>query len=461
MLASQLNFLTRYIIMEFLFTLCVMFLAGCGNGVALPQTQSQTTLAKDACPCAYPEYWPYTIASPKYPFLVHYRSPDELETARKIITYLDAAWQRQIIEQGYEPPPSDSGVCGPDGRFDVFIRRGVNSCKVDLITEELVTRWGGRASYMQVDPWGDYGGDKLSATIAHEFNHASHAANDWYDLPISFEMSASYVDQFYGPQDVRDILDFQKHPEWGLLRDDSYLTYYMYGSALYLHFLRDRYFGVDDSFVPQLWVKMRNTPDLLINKPNFVDAFNSLLISTGAVFGECPFLNTVPEFARWRYYAGDRKDSRHFRNLNDDRRPSGLPPVPQEWQMAFITQATLPITGVTMPLPYDIYEFDPAPMMTGTVYLTVHRQNASQTSFQLSLVIQSAPAVRWVIQAVPGIVEGSDGETVDLSSETARILFASDGSRTLIITALPALASGFDPNFQTAFRYPVSVRITP
>lgn len=461
MLSNQLSLYTRHIPIAFLFTLCVMFLAGCGNDAAPPQTPTQTTISKDACPCAYPEYWPHNVASSKYPFLVHYSSPDELETARKIITYLDTAWQRQIIEQRYEPPPSDSGMCGPDGRFDVFIRRGINSCKVDLITEEFVTRWGGRASYMQVDPWGEYGGDKLAATIAHEFNHATHAANDWYDLPISFEMSASYVDQFYGPQDVRDILDFQKHPDWGLLRNDSYLTYYMYGSALYLHFLRDRYFGVDDSFVPQLWVKMRNTPDLMVNKPNFVDALNSLLVKTETAFGESPFLDTVPEFARWRYYAGDRKDSRHFRNLNDDRRPTSLPPVPEEWQMAFITQATLPIKSVTMPLPRDTYEFDPAPMMTGTVYLTVHRQNASQTSFQLSLVIQPNPAVRWVVQAVPGVIAGSDGETVDISSGPARIMFGSDGSRTLIITTLPASASGFDPNYQTAFRYPVSVRITP
>ena len=461
MTAIRPNLHSRHTIIAFLSALCVMFLAGCGNDAAPPQTPPQTTLSKDACPCAYPEYWPYNVASSKYPFLVHYSSPDELETARRIIAYLDTAWQRQIVEQGYEPPPSDTGMCGPDGRFDVFIRRGVNSCKVDLITEEFVTRWGGRASYMQVDPWGDYGGDKLAATIAHEFNHATHAANDWYDLPISFEMSASYVDQFYGPQDVRDILDFQKHPDWGLLRNDSYLTYYMYGSALYLHFLRDRYFGVDDSFVPQLWVKMRNTPDLMVNKPNFVDALNSLLVKTETAFGESPFLDTVPEFARWRYYAGDRNDSRHFRNINDDRRPTSLPPVPREWQMALITEATLPIKKVTMPLPHDIYEFNPAPMMTGTVYLTVQRRNASQTSFQLSLDIPYDPAVKWVVQAVPGVVAGSDGETVDVSSGAVRIPLASDGARTLIVTALPASASGFDPNNQTAFRYPLSVRITP
>lgn len=114
-----------------------------------------------------------------------------------------------------------------------------------------------------------------------------------------------------------------------------------------------------------------------------------------------------------------------------------------------------------MPLPRDTYEFDPAPMMTGTVYLTVHRRNESRTSFQLSLDIPYDPTVKWVVQAVPGVIVGSDGETVDVSSGAARIPFASDGSRTLIVTALPASASGFDPNYQTAFRYPVSVRIIP
>jgi hypothetical protein len=347
-------------------------------------------------------------------------------------------------------------MCGPDGRFDVFIRRGNNSCKVDLVTDEYVTTWGGRASYMEVDPWGDYGGDMLAATIAHEFNHATHAANDWYDLPIAFEMSASYVDQFYGPQDVRNIRDFQLHPDWGLLRNDSYLTFYMYGSALYLHFLRDRYFGTDDSFLPQLWVDMRNKPDLTENTPNFVDALNRALISKGATF-----LDTVPEFARWRYYAGDRRDSLHFRNLNDDTRPTSLAPVPGKWQMVFMTQATLPIKDASLPLQNNLYNFDPAPMMTGSGYITIQRQNSLQMSFQLSLASPPDPAVRWVVQAVPGVVGGSDGETVDLSSGTAQVSFASNGARTLIVTALPALASAFDPNRQTAIRYPVSVMIHP
>lgn len=444
--------------------LCLLFLFGCCAG-SPPKSPSDCLVSKEISPCSYPEYWPYSKASSKFPFIVHYASESEIEKADEIIAYLEKAWQRQIIEQKYTPPPSDTGLCGPDGRFDVFIRRGVNSCKVDLITEQFVTEWGGRASYMEVDPWGSYGGEMLGATIAHEFNHGTHAANDWYDLPIAFEMSASYVDQFYGPLDLRNIIDFQKHPDWGLLRNDSYQTYYMYGSAIYIHFLRDRYFGVDDSFLPQLWVDMRNTPKLKENNPNFVDALNAALKRKGL---EINFLDTVPEFARWRYYCGIN-DGKHFLDLNKDTRPTSLPPVPLSSQMALLDVAKLKIPAVTMPLkgPYAFdtaltmngSRFVPAPMMTGSVYLTVKRENAAQTSFKLSLA--AAPSVKWVVQAVPGLDPSSDGETVELSKGSARVSFTSAGERTLILTVLPKLESDFDPDDQTDIRYPASLTIEP
>lgn len=447
--------------------MCVLGLSGCGNGTAPLPGSTAAVLSKDSNPCAFPGNWPYAVASSTYPFIVHYSTPDERETADRVVTYLETAWRRQIDEQGYTAPPSDSGLCGNDGRFDVFIRRGINSCKVDLVTDEFVTPWGGRASYMQLDPWGDYGNDMLAATIAHEFNHATHAANDWHDLPVAFEMSASYVDQFYGPQDVRGILDFQAHPDWGLLRDDRYLTFYMYGSAIYLHYLSDRYFGADDSFLPRLWVDMRNTPDLNKNSPNFVDALNRALKPKGTAF-----LDTVPEFARWRYYAGDRNDAGHFRNLNDGTRRTSPAPVPDRWQMALIKEATLPIGNVvTMPLkaPYRFYSaepraekesmFIPAPMMTGSVYLTVKREHADQGSFQL--LFAGDPSVRWVVQAVPGVVKGSDGDTVDVSSGAARVLFSAGGERTLIMTALPKADKDFDPVNQNALRYPITINILP
>jgi hypothetical protein len=443
----------RHIIAAFLATLCVLVLFGCGNESATPDL-SYNSIPKDAFPCddAYrkenEKYWPYHEASSKYPFLVHYSSTADRENAIEIMIYLEKAWQRQIDEQHYEPPPSDTGMCGPDGRFDVFLWRGINTCQVQIVSEEFVTKWGGRASYMQLDPWGKYGGEVLGQTIAHEFNHATHAANDWYELPIAFEMSASYVEQFYdGPADTQYIKDFQMYPDWGLLRDDNYKTWYMYGSSLYLNFVRNRYLKdeVEDNFLPQLWVKMRDTPNLYVNEPHFVDGINWLLNPKGFTF-----LDSVPDFARWRYYTGDRKDKDHFQIL---------PPVAEK--VISSTEAMLSIEKVLIPLTTLTHKISPEPMMIGSAYLEIKRENAAQTSFQLSLVVTSDPSVRWVVQAAPGLVEGSDGEIVDVTSGPARVSFTPDGSRTLILTVLPVSESDFDPNHQTAIRYPVSVKIEP
>lgn len=426
----------RRIGVALLTTLCALLLS-CGGS-----TQPDSSISKETKPCQHPEYWPYSVASSRFPFLVHYRSEDELATANQVMTLLETAWERQILQQGYTPPPSDDGKCGPDGKFDVFVWRGVNTCQVNIVSEEFATDWGGRASFMFVDPWGDYGGVFLPQTIAHEFNHATHAANDWYELPIAFEMSASYVEQLYdGPTDPRYIHSFQEHPDWALLRNDNYATWYMYGSALYLNFLRDYYFRGNDSFLPQVWIAMRNAPDRYVNQPNFVDGINALLAPAGATF-----LDSVVNFARWRYYAGDRDDGQHFSRL-----PVSMKPV------MFAQEATLSVEQLPLkPLTHMVV---PAPMLTGSAYLEIKREDASQSSFQLSLDAPAAPASRWVVQAVPGLTAGSDGEIVDLSSGTARVSFAPNGSRTLILTVLPL--ADYDPYHQTEARYPLAVRIAP
>ena len=69
-------------------------------------------------------------------------------------------------------------------------------------------------------------------------------------------------------------LDFQAHPELPLDYDDDYQTWFMYGASIYLHFLRDRYFGGDVHFVSEMWRRMRNPPgsvnDATYNEPDFV-----------------------------------------------------------------------------------------------------------------------------------------------------------------------------------------------
>ncbi len=426
--------------MACLTVICWMALSGCGG-----QDSSETSellIPQGTQPCKQPELWPHALASSRFPFLVHYHAQDERAAADQVLTDLEAAWQRQINEQGYEPPPSDGGACGPDDRFDVFIWRGINTCQVNIVGEKFVTPWGGRASFMFVDPWGDYGGKYLAQTVAHEFNHATHAANDWYELPIAFEMSATYVEQFYGDQiDTQYISAFQERPDWALLRNDNYETWYMYGSLLYINFLRDYYFKGDDSFLPKLWVAMRNNPDLFVNHPSFVDAVNVFLAPAGNTF-----MDSVQHFARWRYYAGEHDDGQHFRKFS----------APMS-SVVFRPEATVAMRKLT--LQPGAQTVTPEPMLTGSTYLEVARANPAQSSFELALNLPFAPTARWVVQAVPGLVAGSDGDIVDLSSGSARVTFAANGKRTLILTILPT--SGFDPYHQTDARYPVAVRLAP
>lgn len=411
-------------------------------------------------PCQRGELWPYRVGSARqHPFLVHYRSPDEREMALKVVGDLDAAWDFEVKTLGFPEPLDDAGECGPDGNFDVFVWRGRESCFVNLIhdgPEErylIATPWGGRRSYMVVDPWGKYGGEILAQTIAHEFNHASHAVQDWYEAGSVFEMTATYVEQYFRDALDYNVTDFQLHPDWAVLWYDDYRTYYMYGSGLYMYFLRDYYFSrngtLDAKFASRLWSNARNTTDHpLVNKPNLVDALDSLLAPVGD-----SFVGSIVPFARWRYYAGSNDDRAHFKPWQDLAIKFDLLPFLPGADIHLAATVVLPNASVTV---------DPPPMLTGSAYVEVVSDQPGRRSFQLSLQAPSDFRVRWVVQAVPGLTEGSDGEIVDLGSGSAVVQFAvrpDKLSRTLIVTAMPT--TPLDPDDRTGQRFPVNLAIRP
>ena len=207
-------------------------------------------IPKGTRPCQHPEYWPLSVASQRFPFLVHYCSADEEETANKVVTYLDTAWNFEVGTLGFREPVLPDAGCGPDGRFDVFLWRGNVSCSVDAIDPEAEEGVSCRPTmtYMLLDPWGKYGGDVLRQTIGHEFNHASQAVLDWNETLIALEMTATYVEQYFWDAYPHGVLDFQRNPDRSLLwvnaddtDPDSRTFLYMYGSALYMRFLRDRF----------------------------------------------------------------------------------------------------------------------------------------------------------------------------------------------------------------------------
>jgi hypothetical protein len=45
--------------------------------------------------------------------------------AEEVLGHVEHAWQVQIDQRGALPPLDDGGVAGPDGRFDVYLWRGL------------------------------------------------------------------------------------------------------------------------------------------------------------------------------------------------------------------------------------------------------------------------------------------------------------------------------------------------
>ena len=297
----------------------LMIVIGLYGGRSAAAQEALPDIPLDTKPCQHLEYWPLSLASAKVPVLVHFRSADEGKIATEVIDDIEAAWDFEVQRLGFSPPLGDAGECGPNNSFNIFLWRGKVSCYVDSIHESepekdpIATPWGGRRAFMVVDPWGKYGKDILGQTLAHELNHASQAVDDWYAPGDVFEMTATYVEQYFKDAWAYNIADFQAHPDWGLLFNDSYETYYMYGSALYLYFLRDYYFSrqglVDEKFAARLWFNMRKDSAYpFAKRPNLVDGLNQLVAPFGDSVNDSALV-----FARWRYYAGTNDDGKHFK----------------------------------------------------------------------------------------------------------------------------------------------------
>jgi hypothetical protein len=378
-------------------------------------------------PCEHPEYWPLALQSPRFPFTIHFRAQSERAQAERVQGYLENSWHVEVEQLGFRPPLPDAARCGADERFDIFLWRGMESCYVDVLADNTATPWDDQFAYLVVDPWGPYGGDILDATIAHEFNHACQAADDWYDAPAIYEMTAVLMEEAVYDDDngFRTAVapDFQSRPDWSIDRDDNYDTWFMYGASLYLMYLRDKYFEGGYSWAPQMWLGMR--------EKNYVDALEPLLAAKGT-----HFIDTVTDFERWRWYTGANDDGHHLREA------SLLPAVTVSSGHRVNVAQTISLS--------------PAPMLLGSTYIELERQSTDPSTVQVSFAPAStSSARRWMVQAVPGL-DGADGEII---SGTATLRFPASNKRTLIITPVPTGA--YDPDARTDTRYAGTLTVTP
>ncbi len=411
----------------------VVGVTACGAGSSATLDAASTpdaplaAIPPDTIPCEAPSSWPASIRSGAHPILVHYRAAAEAAAAGEVLAALDRAWDVEVGTLGFRPPVDDTGACGPDGALDVFLWRGLEECYVDVLGEHAATPHDDRLAYLVVDPWGPYGGAHLATTTAHELNHVLQAADDWSDAAFAYEMTAVFIEDLVFPDDnqyVEQIADFQAHPGWSLDRDDGYATWYMYGAAQYLRFVRDRYFGGDPAFVGAMWARMRSAADS--GEPDIEDALDALLTARGASFRD-----SVIAFARWRLYTGARADAAHDPEAARFAEPARV--------------ATVRTTGAEVAI---------APMALGSAYVDVTAQGGDPVAVDVALA-PAAAGVRWVVQVVPG--RAGDGDTLDLSHGPVRV--AISGTQTLAITALPTGA--IDPDDRDDTTYAATVVIAP
>lgn len=385
--------------------------------------------------------WRYHYDSSQYPMTVHYQKKQQLNMAKKVMGILERSWKVQIEQMGFRPPiPYDSSG---KGRLPIYLKQG-SSTGVDA--PEPVNKpgvwWDAYHSYITIDPWGDYGGKILESTVTHEFNHAIQASYDWYESAGFFETSATYIQDKVYPNDndyLNEIVDFQRHPDWPIDRHDHYKTWYMYGASLYLFFLEQRYFKHDPIFLAKIWEGARNKkrpipdgsdgPSPASNNPDWVDSLNQLL-PAGKTYPD-----TVVEFARWRFYTGIHHDGKHFHDAHLQKPNGGV-------KIAH----TLSVGGYA----------SQGPLLLGSEYVTVKRpEGASSVHIQL----QGQPGAKWLVQAVPGLKPGSDGDWIELGK--GKVEFGNLSSRTLVITAYPRNPRAYDPDIQSDRRYGFRLSVNP
>jgi hypothetical protein len=394
-------------------TACVALLAACQSGsgdAAVPPEAANCNSATEYCgvipvsadACTDNQYWPLVLQSSLRPLTVHYSKVSDAALAAQMVSILETAWTVQVEELGFTEPLDDNGACGSDGRYDVFIWRGIDGAFVDGVADNPATPYDDYSTYMAISPTGAYGGAFLDSTLTHEFNHALQASDDWWESAMFYEMSATFVEALVYP-DQSDYFytttDFQLHPDWSLFYDDNFRTWYMYGAAMYLHFIRERYFQSDPGFIARIWHESRSDP--ADGRPDFLDAIRTVLVNDRGVDLDSTFV----EFMQWRWFVAEFDDGTHFEN-------GAVWPTPVSYTDV---DASAPLTLI-----------DLRAMLYGGNYLRIRNNSPSDRQFSVDLQSNDNNII-WSLTSVAGD-EISGSVTVPAMASTV-----------LVATVVPAV----------------------
>ena len=221
---------------------------------------------------------------------------------------IDSMWHLEVEVLGYDPPPTD-GTLGGGDEYDVYIEQILGGYYGFTQPEE-----GGRPrgySYLRIDNNftesifgrpsscdGARGARELTAlrvTLAHEFFHMIQFG--YYQGREGFwwqESSATWMEDVAYPEAddyLQYLCDFIRSPERSL--ESSSPGRRVYGSAIYSHFLDQRY---GRQVVREIWEEHARRESASLE--NFHRALQR--------FGDLGLGEAVNEFAVWNYFTGER-----------------------------------------------------------------------------------------------------------------------------------------------------------
>ena len=265
----------------------------------------------------------HNLLSPSGHFRVHYDTTGVNAVSRKdadangipdyidrTLSILDSTWVLEIEQLGYNPPPSDNGLGGGD-EYDVHVvELGVGRSYYGFAYPG--TSGATTYSHLEIDNnFTDPGYkqtrelDALRVTIAHEFHHALqfgyYATFDgsWWQESTSTwmeEVAYPHIDDY-----LQYLTYFLGEPQRAL-NSGLYGTLHTYGSAIFSHFLDQRYSRELNRLI---WeeVGRRKSVDL--------DHFDRVIRQ--AERGEPGGLGVVVgEFAVWNYFTGTRHRDQYY-----------------------------------------------------------------------------------------------------------------------------------------------------
>lgn len=265
--------------------------------------------------------------------------------------YMEYAWQKEIVECGFIPPPQDNprpGTGGIDGKIDVYITE-LEGKIYGLAYPENGAQLGPNRvhGYLHLD--NDYrnyptsGIAGLRVTSAHEFHHIVQFASYRYDLTQAslFEATSTWM-EFKVHPDLNDYRFYfnqllREPQEYGFVTNNTADGITGYAHMNYLQSLAQQ---LDGDIVRSIWDEFKSGG-------REFDAIDEALIKTGNGLN---LTNSYCTFARWSYYTGSHSfDTSFF--LRAENYPTIAPALvvelPEEGETSF--------TGTLMPLSFGVW----------------------------------------------------------------------------------------------------------